>query len=108
MVIEGVPDSKETSNQGDERSSRCVSTVEKTIFQARDASCRCAFGQFGVEVDERSETVTRSTRLQINDIFNGEILGERVENVLGIWELQFWGGTSPPSWRRMREACMMK
>jgi hypothetical protein len=128
LVVDGVAQKEEANNSCDDGLSRSVLSSEQTAFQTSSLCGSVALGELGVEFNERAKTLARAASLyqfpiksqifQTRDsgkytnlsekypisymLLEGNRLGVRTTS-LGV---AIFGGTSPPSERRTREACM--
>ena len=107
LVVDGVAQAKEAADDPRKGSGRRVLAVEETGLDAARGLCgRGALGQLGVKVDEGRKAGSRARGLSQKSVTKMREL--QAAGILARMEgVAILGGTRPPSWRRMREGCMV-
>ena len=106
LVVNEVPESKETAYNPQDGSSGSILAVKQPLLHATDGRLGCsALGEPGVETDEGCKTFTLtaglSRKTQYHD--NLSIIFSKLTRIEGEAIL---GGTRPPRLRRMSVECM--
>jgi hypothetical protein len=105
LVVDGVPEAENGEDRSVERrGGRVLAVEEARLDSAASASGRGALGELRVELDERGEASALPRRLEAQMSVSSQ--REHIQTRTSRDGAAIFGGTSPPSWRRMREACM--